>query len=256
MKLKTIEVEGKTYAAVEDGKPVYVEDDGKELPFDVLGTRATISRLNGEAKTHRERAEAAEGRLKLFDGIEDPEVARKALDVVKNLDDKKLVDAGEVERVKAEVIKSVEAKYQPIIEENSKLKQDLHNEKIGGSFARSKFIADRLVVPPDLIQARFGAQFKIEEGKIVAYDTNGQKLFSRANPGELASFEEALESMVMSHPAKDSLLKAPGSSGSGAPGARNGGGASGDLKRSKMDATAKAAYINEHGQKAYLALPK
>src|SRR3546814_12734191 len=62
VKLKTIEVEGKVYAEVQDGKPVYVEDDGKELAFDAVGTRTTISRQNGQAKTHRERAEAAEGK--------------------------------------------------------------------------------------------------------------------------------------------------------------------------------------------------
>lgn len=60
MKLKTVEVDGKQYAEVQDGKPVYVEDDGKEIAFDAVGTRATITRLNGEAKQHRERAEKAE----------------------------------------------------------------------------------------------------------------------------------------------------------------------------------------------------
>ncbi|MGC8383448.1 hypothetical protein ACP3P8_05935 [Pseudomonas aeruginosa] len=51
MKLKTVEVDGKQYAEVQDGKPVYVEDDGKEIVFDAVGTRATITRLNGEASS-------------------------------------------------------------------------------------------------------------------------------------------------------------------------------------------------------------
>ena len=50
MKLKTVEVEGTTYAVVEDGKPVYVHDDNKEIPFDAPGTVAKIGQLNGEAK--------------------------------------------------------------------------------------------------------------------------------------------------------------------------------------------------------------
>ena len=82
MKLKTLEVDGKTYAEVQDGKPVYVEDDGKEVAFDAPGTRNTISRLNAEAKSHREAKEAAEKALKGFEGIEDPAAAIKALETV------------------------------------------------------------------------------------------------------------------------------------------------------------------------------
>ena len=53
MKLK-IDEEG--HVVVVDGKPVYVSDDGKDIAFDAQGTVATISRLNAEAKTNRERA--------------------------------------------------------------------------------------------------------------------------------------------------------------------------------------------------------
>lgn len=110
MKLKTVEVDGKQYAEVQDGKPVYVEDDGKEIAFDAVGTRAAITRLNGEAKQHRERAEKAEKIAKDFEGIEDPAAARKALETVANLDAKKLVDAGEIEKVKAEIGKAYDTK--------------------------------------------------------------------------------------------------------------------------------------------------
>lgn len=87
---------------VNDGKPVYVQDDGKEIVFDAPGTLQTITRLNGEAKSHRERAETAETSLKTFEGIADPVAALAALDTVKNLADKTLVDAGEVEKVRTE----------------------------------------------------------------------------------------------------------------------------------------------------------
>ena len=93
---------------LQDGKPVYVHDDGKEVAFDAPGTVATISRLNAEAKSHRERAEAAEGSLKGFEGIDDPKAALKALSVVANLDQKKLVDAGEMEKVTAEIKKALQ----------------------------------------------------------------------------------------------------------------------------------------------------
>lgn len=61
MKLKTVEVNGKSYAEVDaNGLPVYVHDDGKEIGFDAAQAVGKISSLNGEAKSHREAKEAAE----------------------------------------------------------------------------------------------------------------------------------------------------------------------------------------------------
>ena len=76
MKLKLDEA---GHAVLQDGKPIYIHDDGKEVPFDAAGTVATITRINGEAKSHRERAEAATTALKAFEGITDPAAAIKAL---------------------------------------------------------------------------------------------------------------------------------------------------------------------------------
>lgn len=221
MKLKLDE---NGHAVVQDGKPVYIHDDGKEVAFDAVGTVATISRLNGEAKSHRERAENAEKSLKIFEGITDAEAAKKALETVKNLDAKKLVDAGEVEKVKAEAIKAVEEKYAPVLAERDKLHASLVAEKVGGNFARSKLIAEKLAIPADLVQARFGDAFKVEEGNVIGYDKSGNKLFSRSNPGEIAGFDEALEILIEQYPYRDQILKSSGASGGGAQGNGNGAG--------------------------------
>lgn len=227
MKLK-LDADG--HVVVQDGKPMYVHDDGREVAFDAPGTIATISRLNGEAKGHRERAEAAEAKLKTFEGIDEPEAARKALDTVKNLDDKKLVDAGEVERIKSEAIKAVEDKYKPIVRERDTLQRALIEEKVGGNFARSKFIADKMAIPSDMVQARFGDAFKLEGNTLTAYDPSGNKLYSRSNPGELAGFDEALEMLVEAYPYRDHILKGSGANGSGAQGGANGAGGGGAQK--------------------------
>lgn len=204
--------------------PVFVTADGKESPFDGDGTVATISRLNGEAKGHRERAEKAETTLKAFEGITDPDAAIKALNTVKNLDDKRLVDAGEVEKVKNQAIQSIRAEYEPVVKERDSLKTALFDEKIGGAFARSKFIGEKVAIPADFVQASFGKHFQIEDGKIVAKDANGNQLFSRTRHGEPADFEEALSILVESHPQRDSILKGSGASGGGAQGGGGGGG--------------------------------
>lgn len=236
MKLKTITIEGKTYAEVQDEKPVFISADGKEVAFDAVATVATISRLNGEAKTHREGKESAEAKLKAFEAITDPAAALKALETVSNLDASKLVEAGKAEEMKAAAIKAVEDKYAPIVTERDQLKNDLYGEKIGGAFARSKFAAEKLAIPSDLVQARFGQQFKIEEGKVVAYDHTGNKIYSRAKPGEVADFEEALETIVDLYPHKDHILKGTGNQGGGAKGGNGNGNGTKTIGRSEFEA--------------------
>lgn len=208
-------------AVLQDGKPVYVHDDGKEVAFDAPGTVATITRLNSEAKGHRERAENAEKAVKAFEGIDDPAAAKKALATVANLDAKTLVDAGEIETVKTEISKAFQLQLDEVTSKAQTLEQQLYAEKIGGSFSRSKFIADKLAVPADMVQATFGQNLKVEDGKVVAYDAQGQKIFSRARPGELADFDEAIETLVSQYPHRDHILKSSGANGGGA---QNGGG--------------------------------
>jgi hypothetical protein len=211
MKLKLDE---QGHAVLSDGKPVY-EVDGKDIPFDAAATVATIERITTESKGYKTRAQEAEGKLKAFDGINDPKAAKDALAKVANWGDKELVEAGKVEEIKAAAIAAVEEKYKPIVEKVGTLESALHGEKIGGAFARSKFIAEKLAVPADIVQARFGANYKLEEGNVVAYDASGNKLYSKASPGNPASFDEALELLVDAYPYKDSILKGTGGSGSG-----------------------------------------
>lgn len=256
MKLK---LDDQGHVVVKDGNPVYVHDDGKEIPFDAKGTVATISRLNGEAKSHRERAEAAEEKLKPFAAITDVPAALKALDTVSKLDAKKLLDAGEVDRVRAEAKKAfddqargIEEKYAPIVKERDTLKAALVSEKVGGSFARSKLIAEKLAIPADLVQARFGDAFKLEGDTVVAYDRQGNKIFSRAKPGEVADFDEALEIIIDAYPHKESILKSSGASGGGASGGGNGGGGGGGKKLNRetfdrLDPAAQKAHFKSGG---------
>lgn len=251
MKLK---LDDQGHVVVQDGKPVYVHDDGKEVAFDAPGTVSTISRLNGEAKSHRERAEAAEQALKGFEGITDPAAALKALSTVKNLDDKRLVDAGEVEKVKAEAIKAIEDRYAPMVKENETLKGQLNSHLIGGAFASSKFIAEKFAAEGpagvEIARALFGNSLKVEDGKVVGYDQSGNKLYSRARPGELASAEEAIELLVDSYPHKNSILKGSGANGGGAGHGGGNGGGKKTMSReqfNQVDPAMRAQFLKEGG---------
>lgn len=247
MKLK---LDDKGNVVVQDGKPVYVHDDGKEIPFDAPATVAKIGALNGEAKTYRERAEAAEGKLKGFDGIEDPAKALEALKTLKNLDDKKLVDAGKVDEIKAEVTKVYEGKLaelQKVIEGKD---GHIYKLEVSNRFKSSPFM-EKLILPPDIAEATFGQNFKIEDGKVVGY-INGNKIYSRKTAGELADFDEAFEAIIDAYPMKDRILKSSSQSGTGADQGKGGGQHQGgaSVTRSQFDQMAPPAqmkHIQEGG---------
>jgi len=217
--------------------PVFVHPDKKEVPLDADGTISRISALNAEAQGHRTAKEEATARLQALTAVigeTDPESVRKALDTVKNIDDKKLVDAGQVETVRAAATKAMQERLDAAVasstnainaltQERDGFKNKFHREIIGGAFARSKFINEKLIVPQDMVEALFGQQIKIENDKLVAYDSQGQRIASRLRPGDLyPDLDEALEIIVDNYAHKERILKGTQASGGGA---QNGGGA-------------------------------
>lgn len=221
--------------------PVFVHPDGAEVDVDFEATLGTISRLNAEAKSHREAKENAEKALKVFDGL-DPAAAREALDKLKTVDLNKLVDKGEVEKVKAEVKAALEAQYAPTVKERDTLREQLNSHLIGGVFSGSKFVTEKFAAEngaaaAQIARALFANNFKVVDGKVVAHDANGQPIYSRAKPGEIADPEEALQLIVDSSPLKASILKGSNASGSGAGGGSGGvGGGKKTYTRAQFDA--------------------
>ena len=246
-----LQLDEQGHVVVQDGKPVYVDDQGKTTALDHPYTLNTIKRIQGEAKANRERYEAAEGNLKAFEGIEDPEGARKALETVASLAAGDLRRADEVEKIKKEAerayddkLKAVDEKYKPVVAERDGLKKALDNEVIGGAFSRSKFIGEKLAIPADMVESKFRGAFVLENGKLVAKDSDGGLIYSRAKPGEVADFDEALEHLVEKYPYRDSILKGSGASGSGAGGSQGAAGGKRTMNRATFDALAPAEKAN------------
>ncbi len=195
----------------------YAEKDGK-FRLDVDGgfnTHDEVAGLTSALGKEREARSKLQKELKKFEGIEDPEGALKALDTFKKLDQKKLIDAGEVDKVKAEVTKAMQGKIDELQSLVTKKDQILTDELIGGRFSRSKFIGERMTIPTDLVESKFRDRFKIEDGAVVGYNQQGNKIFSRDKPGELADFDEALMIIVEGYPYKDSILKGSAATGPG-----------------------------------------
>lgn len=111
-----------------------------------------------------------------------------------------------------------------ITAERDELRAQLTAQHVNASFHRSKYITDRLVIPPDIAEARFGGAFAVEAGRLVARDTFGNTIMSRSRMGEVADFDEAIEVLVANYPHRAAILKASGASGGGSQSSRHTGG--------------------------------
>jgi len=215
-------MDGETIA-MKDGNPVWVGNDGTEIVADYGHAIGKINELTGESVSRKNKLrEYEEKYVKHFEGVDDPasflSEARKAMEIAKNLDAKKLIDAGEVEKVKGEVSKVYEEKLsaaQMALQEKDAI---LTKEMIGGRFSRSRFIADKLAIPADLAEAAFGRNFQIKDGKVIAVGHDGREIYSREKPGEVADFDEALSILVDGYANKAAILKGSTASGGGAQG--------------------------------------
>ena len=147
--------------------------------------------------------------------------AKKALETVKNLDDKKLVDAGEVEKVKAtlstEWSNALEEAKAAHSAEKAKLQKQLDDEVVGGSFARTGAFKDTNM-DATMARALLGSHFSVKDGKLIATDVHGNQIMSRTSIGEPANFDEAVKVLMDSHPSREVFMKPTGSNGGGAQG--------------------------------------
>jgi hypothetical protein len=189
-----------------DGNPTWVWTDGKETSYNPETTQKKVTELNSENSQLSLEAKKAKEAMAAFEGL-DPDKARKALDTVANLDAKKLVDAGEVEKLKAQLAEDANAKLSEKDKRIEELSGTLNAEMIGGRFSRSKYVTEKLAIPADIAQRFFGDHFRIEDGKVVAYHPNGNPVTSREKIGEPAEFDEALEALIDAYPNKDQILK-------------------------------------------------
>lgn len=242
MKLKLDE---NGYVVLEDGKPVYIHDDGKEIPFDAKQAFDKIKDLNGENKKWREQFETTTAKLNEYGDL-DVEEARKAIETIQNLDDKKLIDAGEIETVKKNLAASYdenltaaktsyESKIKEIQSELERQNQNIEDLLIKGAFEASPFVREKTYLTPDIAFQSFKQGLKIEydrNGKpnVVGY-VDGEKLFSRKDPGKLADPEEVIETLINTYPHKDTILKASSTGGSGGGPSGSGGFDDDDLKQ-------------------------
>lgn len=224
---------------VKDGLPVYIMDDGKDQAFDAPGTLFKVKSLTEEKDRHFEKASKLQVKiddsvkaLKVFEGI-DPVAAKAALETVEKLDGKKMIDAGEFDKLKdqmqgiqdtklAEQASDYDKKIGDFEVQVGAQKNTIDNLMITSNFAKSPLFSGdkpKTILTPDMAVSAFGGNFKVEgDGltpKLIGY-LNGEKIPSTSNVGEPADFEEAIAVIIEKHPGKERFLTSPDGGGPGA----------------------------------------
>jgi hypothetical protein len=273
--------DGSTIIVDSKGLPIVINDNDpdnpKEFGLDALLNYRQLPQLREESKKNRLAKEAAENKLKFFSDanidLDDESViikfiddTTKALETVKNLEDKKLIDAGEVEIIKAQAQESLKKKMElqqsQFDKEKDKLSSSvltkdavIYKLMVSDEFNKSKFVVDKLNQSPRLIKSHFGNCFKVEksdngDGTVVVayYPDSKEKVYSEENIGEPAGFDEALNLLVERDADRDSFLKGAGSGGSGAGGGGGGGGGSqpNPFMKKTFNLTKQAEYLREN----------
>jgi len=249
-----------------NGNPLYITEDKEEIEVSRDEyVKKVASLIEGEKKWRDKHNEVEKGFVTFrekYKNIKNPEEAFNAIETVKNLGNKKLIDAGEVEKVKAEIKKVFEDENTTLkqkIAEKDEILQKALSEKdniiykltVSNKFASSPFIKEKTVYTPTKMEKIYGDHFKVEEGKPVGY-LKDEKIYSKKEPGELASFEEALSIIIDADPEKDEILKGTQQSGSGSQGSENATG--GKVYKTTADFGSdaeKSAFISKNGLPAY-----
>jgi len=210
---------------VVDGLPVYKYEDGSESPFNAKTTldnlNAKIGSLEEEKTRHYTKSETLKKDLKVFKGI-DPKVALEAIETVKNLKTKELLDSSGVKVLKQEMREGFDAELREKDEAWKKIVEEKEVLIFSGKTPKT-------IYPPDDAVRIFGHMFEVEgEGKdivILAKDKEGKTVMSQKNHGDPANFNEAMGKFIEEHPDKARILNtnpggppAGGNLGTGEPG--------------------------------------
>ena len=212
---------------LEDGNPVWIAEDNKEIAFDFNQTSKRIAELNEEAKNHRLKAKEYADKLATYtDAGIDIEKAKKAIETVQNLDDKKLVDAKQVDVLKSQWAADMEKTRQQWAEKEKRLSEALEKEMRDrqeqikrqhfSDSAQNGYLKNT-VLTPDVAYKIWGDKFKVENDNIIPMLNETTPLPSSDPLKPHANFNEALERMFENYEYKNNYLKspAPGSGSSG-----------------------------------------
>lgn len=216
---------------------------GFKLPSEIEGLSSALGK-------ERSRAEAAEKALKglqgKLDGF-DIDAGRQALEKVSRMTEDQKAREAQWEA-------NVKQRLDPVLKERDVALAKLKDAEarwesmlIDRALSESAFLREKVSKDPvhqSYVREHFRANFKVEDGQIVAYDApGGQKLFG--SDGNPCNVDAALSRLVNASPIGQSLLAGSSASGSGASSSSaNGWAGQKTMKRSQFDMLDAAAKMN------------
>jgi hypothetical protein len=255
----SLKLDDKGHAVLDDGKPVYVDQEGNDVPLDATALYVKIAELSTEAKNHR-KAKAdlkteLDGIRGIFEGVEDisewKKIADKNAQTVENFSQKDLVESKKVEEIKKAQQAAFDAEKDNLLRSFSEKENEfqttlstkdsiIYNLTVSSEFARSPWFTgdnSKTILTPEIAQSYFGGFFKVEEDgkhpdgtpktRVTGY-VGDNPIYTKKplKAGELADFDEAMGVIIENYPMKDRILRSSGG-GSGAGGGAGGGGGGG-----------------------------
>jgi hypothetical protein len=244
-KYKFVEVNGKrcieTSGDGDDAKPLIVDSESpdSEEPVDAIGLLAKVlPQLREEAKQHRLEAKKFKDMLSPFvvgekDGdiqLFNLEDAKAALEVSKKVKQGELIQAGERDKVIASMVDEFKSKEAALVRgydeqiqaaraDAATWRQRHDDSKLDSFFAKScaSGFLSKTNLSPDLAKLKFGGGFKFKDdtGDVYAVN-NGEPVYSKEKAGDLAGFEEAIQTMYGKWPEASRYLKGSADAGGGA----------------------------------------
>lgn len=228
---KALSEEEKAKAAQEEAKKLEEQNKGK----DTKQSPEEAKHLK-EVMKWKTRARELEEKMKEFEGLDAAEIRdlmeksreaeRKQLEAQQALEEQKAREAGDFDKLKANMAKE-HAKQMKALEEQLKERdseKDMLNKRIndltiGSAFINSSFVRNNLTLPPAKARIIYGSYFDLDEqGRVVGYDkpkgaADRQPIIDGS--GEPVGFEEAFKKIVEADPDKDDILRSTVRAGTG-----------------------------------------
>ena len=201
---------------LENGMPVYINNEGNEVAVDVAKMFSKISDLNNESMKHRLAYNETKAQL---DDIR-----------------KSKADSPE--------LNSLKDKVRSLMIDNNMMESSVIKNTVLPVGVAKKYFGDAFKVVE-----------KDGEFHLVAYGKDGNPINSKDNPDKYASFDEALSILIDNDPTKDTLLKAP-ATGMGMSTTKFSGAASGTVDLVNMSVKDKIALKDQIGREKYQELIK
>lgn len=213
--------------------PADPADPSKTKPTDAEAKllKEVMDKKTALRKTQQE-LDDVKNKLKDFEGLDAADI-RKLVEERKALENKKLEEKGEWDRLKAQMADENKKAVDAVVEKLTaaeQLAQSLSGQiaelTVGNAFIGSGYIKEELVLPPSKARALYGSHFEFKDGAVVAYDKpagSAQRTLLVDAQGEALSFEAALKKLVDADPDRDQITKSKVKSGAGSKSLEKGG---------------------------------